>query len=443
MLEMGGCMLFFEGKLEKRGCMVMRSNFFYRILMVVLMASSLLPVMGGLRTEIFNPGFRTLKVGVLDNFMSAPVIRMNSDDRLVISFDEIAEQESRLQYRILHFNSDWERSGLVGSEYLEGFGVEDIEDVGFSENTFVHYVNYRVELPNESIRFASSGNYMIQVYPQSDPERILLQARFQVSEDLVGITGEADGRTMKGLNTRYQQLGFVIDSSRIPSLNPYQDLRVEVSQNGTAESRRVVSAPLRVEGSRIVYSQRPELVFDAGNEYHRFEAISNQIEGLNIDSIRQEDGRYHVWLRPDETRVSREYDYDRTQHGRFMVREYNSTDSDLGADYVMVHFSLRHPRLRNQDVYVDGELNQWNLTEKNRMVYNRERGCYELELPLKQGSYNYRYVVLGSDGSGAASASPIEGDKFETENEYQVSVYYRPPGSRYDRLIGFQTIYTK
>lgn len=375
-----------------------------------------------------------------DNFMSPPVIRLNSPDRLVISFDEIAEDNRWLQYRILHCNADWQPSRLVESEFINGFNICDIEDFAYSENTFVHFVNYRIEFPNSTMKPLVSGNYLLQVFESENPDNTLLQTRFLVTEESATTEGSVSGRTDMGHNTEWQQIDMSVTLRGIENANPYQDITVSVLQNGSEASRRTLSRPQRVEGGTLVFSHLPELVFPAGNEYRRFESISNGFPGMGVDSLRFEGSNYHVWLKKDSGRALRNYEYDRTQHGRFLVREYNATDSDLGADYITVHFMLDMPRLRDADIYIDGEMTHDRFDSSNRMVFDSEAGLYRLEMPLKQGAYNYRYVTLPVSGKGIPSSKLTEGNKFETGNEYWVCVYYHPPGSRGDRLIGFYTI---
>lgn len=421
------------------------------------MLSAITSNAAGTETRVFSPTFRTLKVSNPDNFMSPPVIRLNSDDRLVISFDEIAEDNRWLQYRLIHCNADWQPSRLVESEYLDGFNIADIEDFAFSENTFVHFVNYRIEFPNQSMRPLVSGNYLLQVFDRDAPDEVILQARFMVSEEAVAISGIASGRTDRGHNTEWQQLDMSVTLQGLENANPYQDVEVTLLQNGSEPTRRTLRRPQRVEGNTLVYQHLPELIFPAGNEYRRFESVSNGFPGMGVDSLKFGGSNYHVWLRKDSGRALRNYEFDRTQHGRFLVREYNATDSDLGADYITVHFSLDMPHLRDADIYVDGEMTHNRFDSSNRMVYDSAARLYRLEIPLKQGAYNYRYLTLPTQPHSSPSSpshthsapsSPIsphlapsgaltEGNKFETQNEYWVAVYYHPPGSRADRLIGF------
>lgn len=390
-------------------------------------------------TGIFDRRFRTLKTEVEDNFMSPPVIRLGTNDRILVKFDEIGEDNSYLEYRLIHCDADWQPSRLIESEYLEGFNSVRIEDYAYSTATFVHYVNYLIAFPNEELQIKHSGNYLLQVYDPERPEETLLQTRFQVTENRARIEGNVTSRTDMGHNTYWQQLAFEIDCQGIGEFNPYQDIIVYVTQNDREATKRRIMTPLRVSGDKIIYEHLNDLVFGASNEYRRFESVSNSFPGMRVDSLRYMGSNYHVWLKVDEPRQSASYSYDQTQHGRFLVREYNSTDSDIGADYITVHFLLECPELPAYDIYLDGEFTHDRMDKENQLTYDHRVGGYVAEVPLKQGAYNYQYVTR-SRQTGEISTSTIEGDKYETLNEYGIAVYFRPPGVRADRLISYRIL---
>lgn len=390
-------------------------------------------------TGIFDRRFRTLKTEVEDNFMLPPVIRLGTNDRILVKFDEIGEDNSYLEYRLIHCDADWQPSRLIESEYLEGFNSVRIEDYAYSTATFVHYVNYLIAFPNEELQIKHSGNYLLQVYDPERPEETLLQTRFQVTENIARIEGNVTSRTDMGHNTYWQQLAFEIDCQGIGEFNPYQDIIVYVTQNNREATKRRIMTPLRVSGDKIIYEHLNDLVFGASNEYRRFESVSNSFPGMRVDSLRYMGSNYHVWLKVDEPRQSASYSYDQTQHGRFLVHEYNSTDSDIGADYITVHFLLECPELPAYDIYLDGEFTHDRMDKENQLTYDHRVGGYVAEVPLKQGAYNYQYVTR-SRQTGEISTSTIEGDKYETLNEYGIAVYFRPPGARADRLISYRIL---
>ena len=390
------------------------------------------------RQQIFKPNVRTLSVSNPGNFMAPPVIRMGTGDRLNINFDIIGDEHTYLRYRLIHCNAEWQPSRLLESEYINGFNETPIEDYAYSSNTYVHYVNYNISLPDPNLPILASGNYLLQVFPESEPDDILLQARFSISSETSIVEGGITTRTDKGTNSEFQQLFFNVDLSSLPNINPFQDLIISVVQNNDPSSARFVSHPLRVDRGKAIFEHTPELIFDGGNEFRRFETVRTDYPGMHVDSVKFKDGLWHAWLQQDFSRKDREYVYDSTQHGRFKIDEYNSTEPDLSADYVMVHFSLDPGERQYGEIYIDGDMTNHILNDQNLMRYDWNSGHYQASIPLKQGSYNYKYTVLSE--KGLPSSSSIEGNKYETSNEYLINVYLRSPGSRGDMLVASRKI---
>lgn len=388
------------------------------------------------RQRIFDPRFRTLKVWNPDRFDAPPVMRLGTGDTIEILFDEIGEDNSWLEWRLIHCNADWQPSALVASEYADGFNAVKIEDFEQSVATYVHYVNYRIVLPSPELPILRSGNYLLQVYDPDTPDVVLLQARFHVTDNDAAIAGTYNARTDRGYNGRWQQLSLVAAVDRSDGGNPYNDFRLQIMQNASETGMREIPVPARVNGNSLVYDHMPALIFPAGNEYRRFESVSNSFPGMHVDSLRYMGTNYHVWLKPDEPRENSEYVYDSTQHGRYLVREWNAFDSNTGADYITVHFRLESDYIPDGEVYVDGEMTNGAFDATNRMTWDAKEGAYLLQMPLKQGAYNYRYLVRRSDGSFTTP----DGDKWQTANQYGVLLWERRPGDRADRLAGFTLI---
>lgn len=389
--------------------------------------------------KIFKTNVQTLSVSNPDNFMSPPVLRIGSHDRININFDLIGDQHEYLKYRLIHCNADWQPSRLLESEYLGGFNEVAIEDFAYSANTYIHYINYNISLPDPQLPILASGNYFLQVFPENDPDDIWLQARFSVSEELTPIRGGMTTKTDKGVNSDFQQLFFSVEGSNLSNINPYQDLIVVITQNNRPETTRVISHPLRVQGNNIIFEHSPELLFEAGNEYRRFETVRTDYPGMHVEAVDFNNNIWNAYLLPDQARKHREYSYDNTQHGRFKVDEYNSSEPDLAADYVMVHFSLDPGERQYGEIYVDGDFTNHQFSQSNLMKYNWEDGLYHTSIPLKQGSYNYQYVTIPTNG-GIPSPAHIEGNKYETNNEYLIQIFLDAPGTRANRLVGTSLI---
>lgn len=409
-------------------------------------------------TGIFDPKFRTITTDVSGNRLAPPVITLGSADQLHIGFDCMSEDREFLRYSIYHCNSRWEPSNLVDAEVFDGFNYADITDYAFSRATSTHYVHYSITLPNADFQFRISGNYLLKVYPENDPEKTLLQVRFMVSEGAVAIRGNATSRTDIDYNGSNQQLEFRVDLNRYPVRDAFNDIAICITQNGRTDNPAVVSHPSRMEGNTLVFEHQPQLIFPAGNEYRRMETVQMQYPGMRIDHIDYFAPYYHHFVELDKPRHSSLYTYDSTQHGRFFVREYNADDSDTEADYSVVHFVLDMLPVPGADVYIEGDFTNRRFDESSKMAYDSEAGVYHKEMLLKQGAYNYQYLTLPSgvqhgtkrrdatplnNGINAKASSAVtEGNFYQTVNEYLVTVYYRAPGERYDRLLGCTLIYS-
>ncbi|NNK87149.1 MAG: DUF5103 domain-containing protein, partial [Flavobacteriaceae bacterium] len=129
------------------------------------------------------------------------------------------------------------------------------------------------------------------------------------------------------------------------------------------------------------------------------------------------------------------YTYNPDINGNFVITVLDREDPSIEADYTMVHFSLQHDELLGEDIYVYGNYNNYALNESNRMEFNPNTGYYEKAMLLKQGFYNYKYVLVNKNNELDEGA--ISGNFDVTENNYKVIVYYRELGGRYDRIIGF------
>lgn len=390
------------------------------------------------RTESLNEHIHSLQVESSKGFLYPPVIKLGGDDYIDISFDLFGDEQEDLSYSIIHCNANWKPSTLSTLEYMNGFDVQQLSDWGLSFNTRRSYVNYKLQLPNESVSFKVSGNYAVVVYPQNDRRHPLLYACFSVSEEAVKVSCEANSRTDAGYTGEFQQVSFRVACPNYDIVNPVSDLKIYVMQNNRLDNMAFVSAPQYFNKNEIVYEHNRDLIFDAGNEYRRFETVNSRFKGMHVDNLAYFDPYYHAVLETDFPRNERSYQYDETQHGKYLIRETDyEEDSDTQADYFVVHFTLDTDGVLFPagDIYIDGDLAENRFSDRTRMMLNPETGMYEKVVMLKQGSYNYQYLFVPR-GETKGKTGVIEGNKYQTNNEYRVNVYHRRPGERYDRLIG-------
>lgn len=401
------------------------------ILLLQLLCASAADTMTG----IFCERIRSLQVHLEGNPFGLPVVVLNSGDRILIEFDHLNEDREFFRYSLQHCNSHWQPSGLVDSEFLDGFNEGIIEDYEFSQATSVHYVHYGLTIPNKEVYPTISGNYLLRVYPESEPDSTVLQCRFMVSEQTAPVTVDVTTATDIDYRKEHQQLSISVDTERAMVEDPFNDMFVVVGQNGRLDSETAFRQPLKMLGTTAVFEHRPELIFEAGNEYRRFETVSDFYPGMGVDYIEYYDPYYHYTLYGDEPRDQQEYIYDSTQGGRYFIRRLNANDSNTEADYGVVHFALNIREMPGSMIFLDGDFVQRRFDPNSQMQYNHVNGRYERAMLLKQGAYNYQYLVV-PPGARRGYTAQIEGDKYQTTNTYFVRVYHHRRGERYDRLIG-------
>lgn len=412
-------------------------------------------------TQTIHPNIRTLRSRYLSEalepigIISRPYLVLPAngvidgsdiENTLEISFDEMSHDVHQYTYRVLHCNRDWTESDISSFEYIDGFTNADIVDYEHSLNTQHSYTHYWLEFPNHDIQIKASGNYVLQIYEDGDPENVVAQVCFSVVEPMVSIDANIRANTDIELNGRYQQLDIDILTAQL-NLRDASELQVVVQQNGRYDNTVVLDKPTFIEPNRLRFLTQKSLIFEAGNEFRHFDIYSSYYAGYNVDRVEYAQGEYHALLEVDDLRgtmakgASREgtpYVSDRDVNGQWIINCEKSDEVDVEAEYMWVHFLLPVPQpIMNGWVFVGGELFGNQFSAQNRMEYDADNKCYYLYTYLKQGGYDYMYYVVGSNG---VSTLPLEGSHWQTQNEYSVRVYYRPFGGRYDQLVGYKVL---
>jgi hypothetical protein len=389
------------------------------------------------RTKILAPNIRTLISGIENQDLSLPVIELNSEQKIEIRFDEMSHESHSYAYTIIHCNADWTPSDLSNTEYLSGYTTAYIRDSERSVNTHHLYTHYRFNVPNDDISLKISGNYVVLIYEDNQRDKPIAQVCFSAVEPRVRASAKVRANTDSEISGRFQQLDFDINLSGYEVRDPMSEIRVVVRQNNRTDNEISQIKPSFLQGSTLKYQNNKALIFEGGNEYRSFDISSVHVSGRGVDRIRFANNRYEAQLLPD--RVARgAYEHAFDVNGRFKINSQDAfNDMHTESDYMLVHFSLPV-----RQVYFDGQLflgGEYNFNLMNdfsRMQYNNQTESYQNSVLLKQGGYNYQYWFLPKNGT-KATVERTEGSYWQTGNEYQIYVYHRAWGERYDRLIGF------
>lgn len=389
------------------------------------------------RHEILDRQLHTLQVVVNDDPLQPPIMNLGGGNHLEIGFDEFSHEYHRYIYKVEHCNADWSPSTeIFESDYMNGFNGEPIEDYEKSFNTTVLYTHYSLRIPNENISLKLSGNYKLTVYNDEGDEPVpVLTACFSLVEPGVGIGATVSTNTDIDFNKSHQQVDFSVNYGLVKVIDPHRELKTVVMQNRRWDNCVVNPKPNIQAANKIEFTHNRQLIFPAGNEYHKFEILDVHVSTLNVDRMEWFDPYYHATLYPNQT--ARNYLYDEDQNGAFIIRNSDDEDVATTCDYVFTHFTLKSPQLPGGEVYLNGEWTYNRFIPEYRMTYNRETQAYEATALLKQGYYNYNYLFV-PDGDTQGNSGRTDGNFYETENEYIILVYHRPNGGRYDKLVGYR-----
>ena len=366
------------------------------------------------------------------------VMTLGGDDRVVFSFDEMSHTYHRYLCRITHRNADWSRSDMLEIDYLEGFNDMPIEDWENSVNTTQLYTRYEFSLPNENVSLKLSGNYRIEILDDdSYDDTPVAVFDFSVVEPKVTVNASVSGNTDRSFNNGEQQLSFVVDYSGYSIADPASDIKPVIYQNRRSDNAVAGIKPTYMHGSAVEYVHNDRLIFEAGNEYRRFELTDPNMPGMNVEEVVYNAPDYHALLYVDKPRKNHYGHND--ENGRYFVNTLEGRGSLLEADYIYVHFALDLPYRDGGSYYLMGDFTGESFSPLCRLDYDAEGGYYFTSQLLKTGVYNYMYVWL-PDGDSKGVLASAEGTFYETENEYIIYIYHRAFGDRYDRLVGVRSI---
>lgn len=366
------------------------------------------------------------------------VMTLGGDDRVVFSFDEMSHTYHRYLCRITHRNADWSRSDMLEIDYLEGFNDMPIEDWENSVNTTQLYTRYEFSLPNENVSLKLSGNYRIEILDDdSYDDTPVAVFDFSVVEPKVTVNASVSGNTDRSFNNGEQQLSFVVDYSGYSIADPASDIKPVIYQNRRSDNAVAGIKPTYMHGGALEYVHNDRLIFEAGNEYRRFELTDPNMPGMNVEEVVYNAPDYHALLYVDKPRNSHYGHND--ENGRYFVNTLEGRGSLLEADYIYVHFALDLPYRDGGSYYLMGDFTGESFSPLCRLDYDAEGGYYFTSQLLKTGVYNYMYVWL-PDGDSKGVLALAEGTFYETENEYIIYIYHRAFGDRYDRLVGVRSI---
>ena len=398
-----------------------------RILLFLMLTT--LPLTAANR--ILSPRFKTLTSIVNGDWMNRPVMQLNSNDVMTISFDELSHNFHRLCYRIEHCEYDWTTSeSIFESDWLDGFNNNPIEDYQNSINTTLPYTHYEFSIPNDRCRLKMSGNYRMTIIDEDEGDEEVMLVEFYVVEQQMDLGLNVSSNTDIDHNVSHQQVDMKLRYNALRITNLEEELRTVVMQNWRDDTARRDLRPSSVSMQGLEWIHQRPLIFDAGNEYHKFEVLDVSHPTMGIDRIDWDGHQYEVY--PFMATERRNYLTDVDADGAFCIRNSERSESAYTCEYVWVNFTLKAPY--QGDLFIGGQWTTDKDRETYKMRYDGGKGIYYTRLLLKQGYYSYNYTTE------TGGIPPSEGSFYQTENRYQALVYYKSAMDRTWRLVGYRAV---
>ncbi|SHM47831.1 DUF5103 domain-containing protein [Flavobacterium chilense] len=404
---------------------------FQNLLLIFIFASA---TAQEVQTEI-DPPYNIKTVSFVQNGGNVvPIFELG--DTFELQFDDLFGNEANYYFEITHCDYNWKPTDIPKTDYLRGFDNQRITDYSNSFNTLQIYSHYRLAFPNQfTTQLRISGNYILKIL--NEDKEVVFSRKFILYENHCTVAAQVK-RSRNLSNIDYKQnLDFSIISNDIVFQTPLQNVKVLLLQNGNFNtSIKNVPAQYTI-GNQLIYKYDAETQFWAGNEFLYFENKDIRAASNNVGRVGANNDIYNAYLFTNRARANQIYTNNQDVNGNFVVKNINASNNEIEADYAWVYFSLSAPTFRssNKDIYVTGMFNNYSLSPEYKMDYNTDKGVFEKAVMIKQGFTNFQYTI--ADKKGVIDyENAIDGNFYQTENEYTILVYYKESTDRYQRVIG-------
>lgn len=368
-----------------------------------------------------------------------PIIGLRSGETIEFHFDRMTTDQDTYNFGVIHCNHDWIPSDLDAHEYLQGFQFQRIEESEVSFSTLNEYVHYTFTYPTDISQPRYSGNYAMIVFEGSDIQdrsSWLISFRFVVYETALPVAVNITNSSVVAERFTHQEVNFQVGYKDFTINDPMNDIHVTVIQNMDWQRAHTGIKPIFVKPDVMeFYNARGDQAFEAGNEWRNFEMKALNFASSEVEMIRREEDGYHVYLRQDIPEGKRAYATWPDLNGSYIIHSDMASDSETESEYVNVHFTLTMNEIPEAQILLDGKFLEYSAPVK--LTYDTSIRAYHCTLLLKQGYYNYRYLIRDYYNP-LGEIKFTEGSHTATENIYHVIVYMYDRNLECDRIVGIQ-----
>ncbi len=388
---------------------------------------------------VYAPNISSAKLYLHGNQLAAPIVSLEGNTKMDLDFDDLDGDVKNYYYTYQLCNADWTPVQLSTMDYIRGFEQNPITDYHYSSISLIRYTHYHLLLPEASARITLSGNYLLKVFLNSDTSRMVFTKRMMVVQNAVAIAAQILQPMNPPFSQTGQKLQFTVNSKALNISNPFQQIHVVVLQNNRWDNAIYMGNPSFYSGTNFVYNSDETPVFPGGNQWRLLDLQSFRFQSDRIARAEYLKNGTVIYVKPDQDRSHQPYFYYTDINGKYFIQTIDGVNADYQGDYARVRFTYSPPdriALEGQDLYLMGEFTGYALNAATKMYFNPSTGMYEGSAFLKMGVYNYGYVTVNTNSPSPPTFDFTEGNHFETENDYDILVYYRPMGGRADQLVG-------
>lgn len=392
-------------------------------------------ILGQIKNKKFKSEIQTIilsrseeKTIITDN----PVMDISNQGNFQLSFDDLAMKNLTYHLRIIHCQADWKPSSLSEIEYLQDFNDVPIRSPRNSFGTKIPYLHYQIQLPQVRI----SGNFIAMVYAQRNKRDTVFTKRFSVYENNMTVAAKISFARPNNLRNTHQAIDLTLIYPNQLMLNSDEGLGIILRKNYQSENwlSKIPRAQINGQERKITFPfYDNENVIPGGNEFRLINLSSTQQKMTFVESIRQSDAFTEISTMVEVPQGNYSYVQRPDFDGSYVIDHYENGNASVASDYIWCQFQLKMEELPNEKIYVVGAFNQFEKNSENLMEYDTAKQMYTKKIRLKQGIYNYQFVSNLPNNT-------LEGNYSQTENTYEVLVYFRKPGDRHDSLLGYNKL---
>ena len=391
---------------------------------------------------VYSTNIHTVRFHPYGDQESMAIYKLNSGDKLELHFDDMETRVKSYYYTYQLCDYNWEPVNISPFDFIKGFTQQRISNYRFSSIAYTRYTHYQAVLPDANSLPIRSGNYIVKVFLDGDTSKLVFTRALLVLDSKSSVSARVVQPFTPDTYNTYQHIKFTVNVEGLNTSNASQQIKVVVIQNGRWHNAQGNVLPTFIRNNTLEYSNENSFVFPGGKEWRWLDLRSFRLLSERVDSANTK--RTDIYVKADVDRSGQRYAYYADLDGKYLVTTYESINPYWQGDYTNIHFKFVPPNAiaySGKDLYLMGQLTDYQLNDSNKMNFNQEKGIYENTQFLKQGYYSYGYTLV--DKSDPSKRIDMDGNYWETENNYTILVYYKSFIDQADQLIGVAKINTR